>query len=510
MRGIQSRIWNDEDGMTLVEIVVASVILFIILTGVLGLVLQTTRTSAQAKQQNVLTNAISSYTEWLNTLPFEKVDLVGHTDDGVLEPEHTIEEPPYTIIFRPTVTPGANPTATKDVHIDVEIIRVDGWSQQISTSVIIRDRTQFMTQASVDPADRPTVSFLPGTPPDGEVVWEEDWAGGKLDIKIEAHAAEGREIATVKYYLEYGNTPLENKGGALAQWTVNDPSFNSNFASSPNPFYWYTLQSQTDADGTVRRVAADGLHTIIVEVTDDRGASTRIHRTFIVDNEIPPVPGPLSFTDKKGSTTVITWQTVQDGTAPAAGYELEIRRQVGPTTWPIDVDPNPTVETNSYTLTHPTFSRYAARARSFSARPLYSDFCAWQVFVTRPLVSGTYRVEKGTGGGEGNFWRVTSDLTVTPPDFPTTGTTTYSFHLVDNGNLVDPPLYSGPDNTFTHTVQINGNPRQSNYPLTQYACVVTYTPDGYGGGTQTTIRSNTVLTEYQSDPGTYTFSEGTW
>ncbi len=517
MRDMRSRILSDEEGMTLIEVVVASVILFVILTGVLGLVLQTTRMSTQAKQQNVLTNAISDYTEWLNTLTFEEVDIVG-TDDGILE-ERTETVGPYTLVFRPTVTPAAGSSALKTVRVDVDITRTDGWTQQISTSVIIRDRTQFLTQASVNPDDRPTVSFLPSTAPDGATVWGDNWTGGKLEIAVEAHAVDGREISTVKFFMQEGNRPLHNTAGVPGQWAGYGQSFSSSAAQTdpPKPFYWDTLYVELDHEGNpAYQPVKDGLVTIGVEVIDDRGVSAvPIYRQYLVANETPPVPDPATLVaTTTGSTeTVVEWDSVWHGTMPSAGYEIRLWQQSTDGWTHLGVESNADA---LYELTHPVFSRYAVALRSFNARPLYSlwsyedsGVLSYATFETRPLLTGTYDVEKhSTGAPSGRYWKVTADLNATPPSFPTSGTT-YSFYRVVGGVLQEPPVYSGPLNTYSDTVQVFGNPTSSNFPRTHYACVVTYTTTAYQVSTKTS-QSNTVLTAPQNDEGTYIFAEGTW
>lgn len=492
--------------MTLVEIVVSMAMMFFILTAVLGLVLQSTRMSAQAKQQNVLTNAVSAYTEWLHTLPFEDVNLIA--DGGVLEPEHVVDDTGvYTVTVRPTVTPGEDPTALKNVRIEVEIARPDGWSQSLVTQTTVRDRTKFLNQATVDPGARPTVSFLSQTPPEGAVVWDDDWSGGKLAILVEAEAAGGRQIATVKYYLEYGNTPLEDISGNLAHWSVDS----SAFSSVHSPFFWWTLQTQTDSLGNIIEVVGDGPHTIIVEVIDDAGARETIHRSFIVDNSAPPVPGPLSFDRPSAAQTKIVWNPVQDGAGPAKGYETDIWHQQSSGSWVDAVDPNPTVSESEYTLDHAdfVFARYQVRVRSYSSRPLYSDWQEFTAFETRPAMTGTYTVKPITRKDNA----VVANLSVSEPTFPTTGSIIYTFRRVVDGVPQEPPLYSGPLSTLTHEVRFSANNAaqwSSNYPITRYVCDVTYTPDGYQGGVEQTLRSNTISTEFQSTHGEYAFSEGSW
>ncbi len=503
MRGNVRRTWNDDAGMTLIEIIVASAILFVILTGVLGLVLQTTRMSVQAKEQTMLANAVSAYTERLNTYTFEQVALDTEVG-GELQAEHTDTTtfPGYTIIYRPTVTPGDN-SALKNVRVDVEIIRADGWTHEMSTSLVIRDRTQFLTQASANPDDKPIVSFTGLTPPDKTVVWNSQHAGGgALVIAATAQAAEGRVIDTASYWIDGQRVCMDSLGNR-AEWIVGTNSW------SESAFTWSTKQNELDPFGAVAWTVPDGMRTIEVQVIDDAGASGSTTRYFLVDNEPPPTPDAPAGIATSATSAEVSWTAVSDGTLPAHGYRIEVARQTetDPLAWWRATPVGLSVTDASYPLATDAFRRYAARVQAFSPRDLSNDWSAWGVpFESRPRLGGTYTVEKKNG----QHWKVTANLTVTPPKFPTTGTTNYSLHRVVGGELQSPPVYSGPLNTFTDTVQVNQNPKLDNFPQTVYAVVVTYTPSGYGGGTQKTIRSNSILTAYQDAAATYTYAEGTW
>src|SRR5512139_635268 len=74
-----SRSRSDDSGMSVVEVVVASFILFFVLTAVLGLIGATTKSSISARQRTAMTNAVSSYIEHVRALPFDQVALT--TDD---------------------------------------------------------------------------------------------------------------------------------------------------------------------------------------------------------------------------------------------------------------------------------------------------------------------------------------------------------------------------------------------------------------------------------------------
>src|SRR5512135_2825737 len=104
------RLRTDDAGMTVVEVVVASFILFFVLTAVLGLVGATTRTSISAKQRTAMTNAVSSYIEYVRSLPFDQVALTNGSPSGRVEPTVVKRDGAFTITITNTLAAGAHDT----------------------------------------------------------------------------------------------------------------------------------------------------------------------------------------------------------------------------------------------------------------------------------------------------------------------------------------------------------------------------------------------------------------
>jgi type II secretory pathway pseudopilin PulG len=192
--------FSRDDGMTLLEVVVAAAILFIIMTAVLGLVGRTMQMGAQAKEINVSNNAVNSYVEWVRSLPFDQVVQSG----GSIETTVVVNDE-YTITIVPTVEDGEN-DSLRNLTLDVTVLRSDGFSETFQTSVVVRDRDQHLTDAARSPSTDPTIVYMSPSPPDGTVVWFE--AGGSwwkdatntkrpLQFQVKVKASTGRTLALV-------------------------------------------------------------------------------------------------------------------------------------------------------------------------------------------------------------------------------------------------------------------------------------------------------------------------
>jgi len=147
MRAIWERARRD-DGMTIVEVLAAAVIMFIILTAALGLIGQTLSTGIQSKQKAVFNNVVNSYIERVQAMDFEKVVVGG--GPGELASSETTVVGGYTIVITPTVTPGAT-AALKTLAVNATITGANGQSSAMSTTVVIRDKKDFLTEGVSGP-----------------------------------------------------------------------------------------------------------------------------------------------------------------------------------------------------------------------------------------------------------------------------------------------------------------------------------------------------------------------
>jgi type II secretory pathway pseudopilin PulG len=514
MRGIWERVRRD-DGMTIVEIMAAAVIMFIILTGVLGLVGRTTMMGAQAKEKNIMTNALNAYIESVHALPFEDVALV---PDGELAPETVEVSNGYTITIHPTVLPVTGNDALKTLVVDITVEDGRGGVTSSSTEVTIRDREQFLTTPS--DALAPTITWGSLMPPDRSVAWDTSWAPLGLEpeqystaaqpfyIDVEAAASEGRTIASVQ--VSYG-FPCENPSGEEAVWAPAAQTWSSTLEL----FMWDTNEIETvyPEVGTpydVRQVQ-DGWRTLKATVTDNGtpAASDDVVRYYLVDNFAPPAPASVVASAESATSASISWPKVMDGSHGAEGYDIRLLRQGSEDTdalvTPADAWADAGLyswsdasgydgETMSRAMGTEPFSRYAAQVRAKS--PRFRSGWSEMVFVSRPSLTGTYDVERTDGKGNKVSWAVQAYLSVTAPQFPVSGDVTYHFYEVEDGIATE--------------IEVGQSPLcEVTVPARSYFVEIMFTPDGYDGGTAQTVISNTVSTA--SNPsGTYPFAEGTW
>lgn len=528
MRGIMERLRRD-DGMTIVEIMAAAVIMFIILTGVLGLVGRTTMMGAQATEKNILTNALNAYIESVHALPFEDVALVA--DGGVLQPVVTQMSNGWTITIETTVTPVSGNTALKTLGVTITAEDGRGKVTTTSTEVTVRDREQFLTMPPSSTG--PTIEWGSLMPPDRSVAWGRYWAplglqpneyvagSNSFYIDVGAAAEDGRTIASVQ--VSYGFPCEDTLTDRQAVWAPAVQEWNA----ASELFVWDTDEEEMVEDpdnpgvfDPVRQVQ-DGWRTLRATVTDNAtpARSSEITRYYLVDNFAPPAPEYVTSSVKSASETLVSWPKVMDGSHGAEGYQIAWYQQAITDT---DADRRPDDETNgwdyldttnwadasafdgevmTFTYHSDPFTRYHAQVRAASPR-FRSDWVE-TTFISRPLVTGTYLVESKTTGNP-KYLRVTSKLSVTAPAFPTTGAVTYKFYRVVGS--VPTLIQSGTSATCEDLVNSSD---YKVFPVRSYYVDVVFTPAGFGGGTSTTLRSNTVSTKSAAS-GTYTFEEGTW
>lgn len=456
MRGIWTRSGRD-DGMTILEVMIAAAILFIVVTAVLSLVTQTMSMGMQAKEKTVFNNAVNSYVERVQSMDFDNV-VIG-TDPGQLASVETTTIGDYTVTITPTITAGAT-SDLKTLQVTATIQWGDKTPQTISTDVVIRDKSSFLTQGITGPAVSWTTALMPN---EGEVVWASTKAsGGVLWIAAEVVANEGTTISRVAITADNGWT-LENTSGTPAIWNwdgVDRPE-----TWSLTDFAWDTEQEGIiDAETLeVGPVIPDGLRTITIDVTDSAGGRTERTYTFVVDNNPPAPPGvPQMQITATGPT--LTWAASSDGNDLAPGYNLDLKKRTKVIGWTDYVSVfSGAVTTNKYALQ--PFTRYIATVRAVGIAPnnRLSDPTAMTLSViTPPRASGTWTTGNAKDKG-------TVNLTVSPPDFyvRTDYTPKYEWYASDSP--------SGPWTKVGATATVNN---LAFTKTTYYRCTVTLKP-GY-------------------------------
>ncbi|MHB8924303.1 MAG: type IV pilus modification PilV family protein [Coriobacteriia bacterium] len=514
-----ARRFDSDEGLTMIEIVVSAVIFFFVLTAVLGLIGTTTMMGQSSKQRTVMVNALNAYVERVQALPFDQVDLVG-TGVGVLSVEetHTVGEFSISIVpavsIPTTLTSAADPSL-KRVTIGMSVRRgATGELQTYTTSVLIRDKAQYLTQAVSTPGTDPTISFTSITPAEGAVVWGSSHAGGALSVGVNVAASDGRLVDQVSLWSD-DQYILKDTLGANGAWqNIDQQTWNS-----PS-FVWNTLQQEDvlQPDGVTylpQSVIFDGMRTVSAYVIDSSGISKYTIRHMLVDNVAPERPARPAGSAQTNATSAITWPAAADGTLPAPSYRLYAWRQLPPvdagdnpdSNWQhITPSPYPQSMEPVQSLTTVTFARYTTMVYAESPRGLTSSWSPIAIpWCSRPSIDGTYTVTDPTGNAA-SF--TTSMLVASEPAFPTTSTVTYRWYRVaSDGTSTLVGTTTGTVNTFTDVA----TGAKNSAPVVKYYATVSFTPVGYGAAEQgpQTLQTNTT-TPTGTAAGTGYFDVGTW
>ncbi len=501
-----------DEGMSVLEIMIAAVILFIVLTGVLGLVGTTTMMGVDAKQRNVMVNALNTYVERVQSLPFDTVALVG--DGGALASEETTRVGEFTVTIRPAVADGTN-AALKSLTVAITVSANGRTPVSMTTTVPIRDRSQFLTQANRTPETDPSIAFIDAyTPAEGAVVWDTSCVGatGVLKLAVEAAAVTGRTITNVALWVD-DSYVVQDSSANPANWNPATETF------SETTFIWNTHQTeeviQEDGSYLPVEIIADGMRTISAYVLDDQGVSVYTVRHLLVDNHAPGIPGVPATVAESNTSATLSWLKSSDGTTDSDHYQVRMFKQPSNDTGPMNPFehwPEVTVGTPSGTTlayaSGTSFSRYYPAVRALSPRNLASAYTTGTpIFVTRPLITGNVVATKKSTGNP-KYWKLVTTLSCTTPTFPvkSSSPTIYTWYRVLPGQ--SPTVVGTNSTTLSDTYQLDGNPSTS-APAVQYYCIATYTPDGVDGGVTSTTKTNTVTVQAEAS-GTFTYAEGTW
>ena len=546
MRGIRTS-FRDETGMTLVEVMVSAVILFIIATAILGLVGRNLSMGAQAVSTTATTNAINSYVEWVRSLPFERVDSsVG----GSVETTVVVTQG-YQITIVPSVVDG-DTESLRNLYLDVLVRRGAEVVSQFETMVVIRNRDQHMTDRS--PTTDPKITFISPTPPDGAVIFSEngqtywlDASGTKHNVQfmVRATATEGRALTFV-YLRGRDAFQLKDSLGLLATWP--EPAW----SISP-PFLWDLDQKDT---GDILNVGDDGQVDIWAWAEDSEDARSADMRVYLVDRVPPPRMAPLDgIEDDDGDGVIfddpdepheerirhvdggsaggsLMWALTLDGHTGADRYHVELYRQgITQETYSsvldwaaagMHVTPDLTLGLSDAS----PFSRYFARVRAQSprARLVPSSVEAFSgpfttvdeliggSFVTRPtLVESEYTVsnlnENNPSGDK--TWSVTPTLMATSPQFPHEAVSYTWIRVTADGSEVE--LHTGPESTYTaprFDIDLNNNQDADRRQAPRYRVRAMVT---FPGGETSTVYSETIAAASSETLNTtVTFPGGVW
>lgn len=498
-----------DEGMSVIEVVIAAFILFFVLTAILGLVWTTTQMGVTAKQRSAISNALSSHLEWVRSLDYGQVGLAGSTPSATIPAQSTMVIDGFTVVINTSVT--ASPSGVKEVQVDAVATRTGYPNLTMSQHASIRDYDNTMTGITTDTG--PSVRFGTLTPTQNTVVYS-SYFGNNSALNIDAVAEvrstiPGVLIAELKFTCD--GQMLRDGSSSYADVAVWQPMTDS----VSQHFRWNTEQVDDTGEPDAIR---DGWRTVSIAAIDSEGRRTVVERRFLVDNDPPLVPeGPIA--QVRGSDEVrLSWTSAHDGTDDAWEYGIRLYKvdstgalvlQNSIDAGGAAVDFRVTPPAFIHSATNPTsagctaFSRYQGEVRSYSPRLLVSDYVpilpedyvtgAPAVYVTKPLVTAnsvavyTGRMNKGTYA-----CFTTVDGAVTPPTF---GCATLRYDLyrstspVSRGGTL---LRANTTPTFNETIYefLGSSPTPRTY---YYQYKITYRPLGStAGSTDEVIWSNVI------------------
>ncbi|MDH4139505.1 MAG: hypothetical protein OEV43_02935 [Coriobacteriia bacterium] len=476
LRGVWGGLRHRDEGFSVLEVVLAAFVLFFVLTAMLGLVGTTTRMNMNAQARNAVTNAVSSHIEWVRSLDFTQVGIRGSTPDATIEPQYTYTVDGYTILIENQIRLAAD--GTKELVITATASREGFANTTMTTFAAVRDKDEGLTHL-VDLAAAPVLRFGTATPEENAVVFGSFQSGGS-SLYVDAHAEAkhaGGYISDLRFYcsgelLRDGSTIFAN----VASWQP---------AVSPadQMFRWDTRQVNDSEESVIE----DGWRVVRIIAIDDLGNEAQKDRRLYVDNYKPGNPGVPSAQIYDNTETRLSWAEAMDGTDPTAKYEVQVRQVLhdGSVTAPSSI----IVSDPAYLYYGTSCSRYVATVRAGSPRNLWSDFVDMtHPFMTRALLTGTSTT---VYAGRNQTRTSTTELyiSVTPPNFGTTGVRYDLYRSTDPASMGDTPYKSdiGPtyNEVIVKTVGKFGVPDPWHY---QYK--ITFVALGPGGGEEEVIWSN--------------------
>lgn len=431
---------RDDEGISVLEIVLASFILFFVLTATLGLVGSTTRTNQSAQARIVMTNTVNSHIEWARSLAFDQIDIVGSTPEAAIPARsvYTDAESGMTVTIDNSVRNGVN--GTKELRITANAVGPNGQTVTMSAVSAICDRESTLT--NITSADEPELAFTSATVPEGTTVYGAYTLGGSpLNIEARAEAVvPDAVISEMHYYcgdelLRNGNTIFAD----VASWSPNT-------TSAQYAFRWDTRQVDDNGVATI----PDGWRVVRALVVDSEGNQAAVDRRVYVDNFPPGVPGAPAVELRSDTESRLSWSVAQDGTDPAMKYEAQVTqfRPDGTQT----VVGNYIVEDPAYVHYADPFSLYTASVRAGSPRNLWSEWVPMpSKYITRFAVTGSSTT---TYSGKNAARTSTSivNLTWGSPNFQYATVTYDIFRSLDPSDMGTSPYKTNVAVPYTETI----------------------------------------------------------
>ncbi|MCL4554396.1 MAG: prepilin-type N-terminal cleavage/methylation domain-containing protein [Actinobacteria bacterium] len=492
------RLAHNDAGFTLVEILVASAIMFFVATALFGLVSTSTMLSVTAKADAVAVNAASSFLEQVRRLAYTEVTQArintlasgaSTTIDGV------------TVSMSATVTPhwfqDQNQSTLyppyKHVAVTVRATGPVGRPFVLRTGTFVSELRPTGSPPGTPNATGPpgvpepplypaTITLTPNTPRGGAV------RGSAVPMGMTAVAG-GSGVTLNEIEILTSSTGV-NPASILFKSGITEPSDSISGQ-------WNTLA--LNPGGTQR--FPDGLYMMRAEALDSRGQVTSFDWNLIVDNNPPEAPTTPVVRSTAGNTSVtFGWDPARDGNWWVPRYSVSWSEQspvngtfLAPSS--AEVTPPDMDDPIQWTGSTQAFRRYRIDVTSQGpiaegqTVPFHTSSPVSATFISRPSFTGTVEmIDRGRNNRAATF---NISLTSNTPGFHTTAVTNYRWqyrYFIDgqpttawiNIGITPSTLAALTLNNWSAPLNgefaglIGGAPRG----WIEFRCLVTVTPNG--------------------------------
>lgn len=497
--------FTSDEGISVLEVVLAAFIMFFVLTAVLALVATTTRMGLSARQHAALTNALESHLEHMRSVDFDTLLLA---PDGAIDGQTIRTVDGFTITIETEITDGAG--RTREVQIVATATGVGFSPITVTQSAIIYD-TESGVVTMLQPGDAPEVAFISPTPDSDAIVYGSQVLGASyspLYVAVRATAHEEESvIADLSMYcsdalLRDGTTIFAN----FANWQPGTNSVDQSFR-------WNTLQVDEDGEEAIE----DGWRMVRILATDENGVQGLAERRFYVDNYGPQDPGVPVAQVNSDVQTRVSWTSAMDGTDYAPFYIVRWA-QVDESGALGAVNTVSGLTANVFMHATTPLSRYTASVAASNYRgstTAYFDIA--EPYVSRTAVAGD-STTSFTGNNNARTAHTTVNLSVDEPTFAVSSLR-YDVYRIKWAllppALSDPPTPAEEDALAAWKAALAAGLRASEVYAADtgpdfidsidkwvgtrgvpdryyYSVKVTYTPSGYEGGTSESLWSDVV------------------
>jgi hypothetical protein len=396
-----------DDGMSVLEIVIAISILLFVMVALWSLMLASTTMGQNAKARALAVETANGYIEAVRSMPYTEVGLAGNDPTGTLVPDKRYNQGGLDVQVVPTVSWEVTSGVPTYKVLSIRVTVMAGTRQlaTYTTKTYIRDRRSGVTSNVTEPSVK-FVSDTPGSPENQSVVF--DWCYVTVKADSSGDSPEwGVPLASI---VVAGNDVVLT-GSETASWTAPTGAFL--LTKSVN---WDT---RTWGDGNVLLVAS----------AKNTASMLGIDVRYVVVDNLPPNVAPSSVMPTSTATNVavpLQWMPSTDGTLEVPRYYLTVYRQglsdgdsfaSWAQTYATHETPLSRIGPEvPYTLPAGSFSRYVLGVKGCGPRwnayslPTWTSAEAYSpAFYSRPVL---------TVGSAGEH---SHTLSVSPPTFPATG-----------------------------------------------------------------------------------------